>query len=64
MTGEPNLEELRAEARYRRDRLALYRARLLTGRPATQTRLRELERLAASADARLDRATRKRASAS
>ena len=53
---EPTLEELRAEARYRQDRLALYRARVLTGRDSTQTKLRLLEREAASAQERLDRA--------
>ena len=53
---EPSLEELRAEARYQRDRYALYRARALTGKPTTQTRMRELERAAAGAQARLDRA--------
>jgi hypothetical protein len=53
----PRLEELRAEARYRRDRYALYRARALTGRPTTQMKLRELERAAMDAQERLDRAT-------
>jgi len=41
-----------AEARYHRDRLALYRARVYSGKPTSLTRLRELERAAASADAR------------
>ena len=56
MHGEPSLEELRAEARYHRDRFALYRQRRLTGKATTDTRYRELERSAASAQARLDRA--------
>jgi hypothetical protein len=56
MGYEPSLDELQREAGYHRDRLALYKARVLTGRPSTQTRLRELERSAASAKARLDRA--------
>jgi hypothetical protein len=47
------LQQLEAEARYHRDRAALYRARLLTGRPADPSRLRELERISAAADARL-----------
>ena len=55
--AEPRLEELRAEARYHRDRFALYRARALTGKPTTQTRMNELERAASGAQARLDRAT-------
>ncbi len=55
-TPEPTLDQLRVEARYYRDRLALYRAKVLTGRPTTPARLRELERAAASAAARLKRA--------
>ena len=47
------LERLEAEARYHRDRLALYRARVVSGRPTSPTRLRELERDAAFADDRL-----------
>lgn len=56
MSPEPSIEELKAEARYHRDRFALYRARALTGKPTTQMRLRELERSADSAAARLERA--------
>jgi hypothetical protein len=59
---EPSLEELRAEARYHRDRFALYRARALTGRITTPERMRELERAAVSAQSRLDRATGRRPS--
>ena len=47
------LELLDAEARYHRDRLALYRAREYAGKPTTTMRLRELERTAAAAEARL-----------
>ena len=61
MRGDPSLEELRAEAHYRRDRYALYRARALTGRPTTQTRMRELEKAATAAQERLDRATKREA---
>jgi hypothetical protein len=50
---------LEAEARYHRDRLALYRARLLSSKPATPGRLRELERASRAADERL-RAARSR----
>jgi hypothetical protein len=44
---------LEAEARYHRDRLALYRARLLSSKSASPGRLRELERISRAADARL-----------
>jgi hypothetical protein len=38
------LERLRDEARYRRERLELYRARLYGGRAVSQSKLRELQR--------------------
>ena len=47
------LERLEAEASYHRDRLALYNARVITARPSSPTRLRELQRASTSADARL-----------
>jgi hypothetical protein len=47
------LQRLEAEAHYHRDRLALYRARVLSARPASPSRLRELERTSAGADERL-----------
>jgi hypothetical protein len=50
------LQRLEAEARYHRDRLALYRARLLSAHPTSPARLRELERISAGADARLRQA--------
>ena len=59
---EENLEMLDAEARYHRDRLALYRARVYTNKPTSATRLRALERAAAGADARLAHARRRRKS--
>ena len=49
-------ERLRDEARYRRERLELYRARLYGGRAASQGKLRELQRLSDGAAARLRRA--------
>jgi hypothetical protein len=49
-------ERLRDEARYRRERLELYRARLYGGRAASQGRLRELQRGSDGAAARLRRA--------
>ena len=56
---EADLLQCEAEARYQRDRLALYNARMVTGRPASGTRLEELRRLSAAADARLARAKRR-----
>jgi hypothetical protein len=49
----PDLQQLEAEARYHRDRLALYRARVLSARPASAARLRDLQRTSAAADTRL-----------
>jgi len=50
------LEQLRAEARYRQTRLALYRARIYSVRATSDTKLRDLERSAQGADERLRRA--------
>jgi len=50
------LERLRDEARYRRERLDLYRARLYAGRAVSQDKLRELQRASDGAAARLRRA--------
>jgi hypothetical protein len=44
---------LDAEARYHRDRLALYRARTLGSQATSPGRLRELERASRAADERL-----------
>lgn len=49
-------ERLRDEARYRRERLELYRARLYGGRASSQVKLRELQRASDGAAARLARA--------
>jgi hypothetical protein len=49
-------ERLRDEARYRRERLDLYRARLYGGRATSQGKLRELQRASDGAGARLRRA--------
>jgi hypothetical protein len=54
--AEQNIERLRAEARYARERLGLYRAKAYGGRPTTPGRWRELERAAADSQARLERA--------
>ena len=50
------LERLRDEARYRRERLELYRARLYGGRAVSQGKLREYQRASEGATARLRRA--------
>jgi len=50
------LEELREEARYRRERLALYKARLYGGRPLDGSKLRELQRSSDGAGQRLRQA--------
>jgi hypothetical protein len=49
----PDVQELENQARYHHDRLALYRARVLSAKPASAARLRELERVSTAADARL-----------
>jgi hypothetical protein len=48
---------LQDEARYRRERLELYRARLYAGRAGNHEKLAELERAYAGASARLARGT-------
>jgi hypothetical protein len=58
MTSSDRIEELAAEARYHRERLQLYRARVHSSRPTTAIRLQELERLSNYADRRLRRAKR------
>jgi hypothetical protein len=49
----PAESRLEAEARYHRERLALYRARVYNSKPTSMTRLRELERTSRAADVRL-----------
>jgi hypothetical protein len=53
-----DLGDIEAEARYHRDRLALYRARMQASHPTSIVRLRDLERAAAAADDRLRSARR------
>jgi hypothetical protein len=48
---------LQDEARYRRERLELYRARLYAGRAGNHDKLADLERAYGGASARLARAT-------
>jgi hypothetical protein len=57
--ADADLAIVEAEARYHRERLALYRARVLSAKPTSLGRLRELERKAADAETRL-RVTRGR----
>ena len=56
MTAPDDLEQLRAELAYRRQRLALYRAKVYGPRPTTAARLREREREYELAASRLKRA--------
>jgi hypothetical protein len=56
--GGARIEDLRAEARYRRERLDLYRAKMQSARPTTPERLRELEQEWRRAQDRLDFALR------
>ena len=56
MTDSARLEELRAEARYHRQRYDLYRAKTYGPRATSMTKLRELERAHEAAEARLRRA--------
>ena len=58
MTEADRLQELKATARYHRERLALYRARAYGGSLTSATRLRELERASEFAELRLRRANK------
>jgi hypothetical protein len=62
VAGSPQIEDLRAEARYHRQRYDLYRAKMYGPRPTTMARLRELERAYQGAEDRLRRAEQERAS--
>ena len=59
MTAPAHLEQLRAEAAYRRQRLDLYRAKAYGPRPTSTARMTELEREYELAASRLKRATAK-----
>jgi hypothetical protein len=50
------IDQLLAEERYARERYDLYKAKAYSGRPVSASRLRELERVADGAKARLRRA--------
>lgn len=58
MAELPRIDELRADARYARERYDLYRAKVYGPRPTSMARLRELERASAAAQARLLHAER------
>ncbi|HWI06101.1 MAG TPA: hypothetical protein VNT54_01135 [Solirubrobacteraceae bacterium] len=58
MTDAARIAELRAEARYARERYELYKAKAYGPRPTSATRLRELERAHEAARARLEHAER------
>ena len=58
MTDSAQIADLRADARYARERLELYRAKVYGPRPTSMTRLRELERIHQAAEARLQQAER------
>jgi hypothetical protein len=62
MNHAPQLEDLRVQARYHRERRDLYRAKMHGGRTTSPARLRELERTLALADSRLQRAKRETSS--
>lgn len=50
---EPNIALLEAEARFHRERFALYRAKRYSGRLTSEARFRELERASNAANGRL-----------
>jgi hypothetical protein len=56
MAAGADIEQLRAEARYARERRDLYRAKMYGPRPTSPGRMRELERALEGAAARLQRA--------
>jgi len=62
MADSAPIEDLRAEARYHRERYDLYRAKMYGARPTTMARLRELERAHHGAEARLRQAQQERES--
>ena len=56
MEAEARLEELRAEARHRREQRDLYRAKMYGPRATSMSRMRELERRVTSVEGMLSRA--------
>ena len=62
MSTPSQIEELRAEATYARERYHLYRAKMYSSRPTTMSRLTELERISQGAENRLGRAQKEHSS--
>jgi hypothetical protein len=62
-SAELRLEDLRAQARYARQRYDLYKARAYGQRPTSDTRMRELQRACEQAAARLGAAEAERGDA-
>jgi len=58
VTDSAELEHLRAEARYHRERRDLYRAKMYGPRATDPNRMRELERICDAAETRLAHAER------
>jgi hypothetical protein len=63
VSSSADIEQLEAEARYRRERLSLLRARMYRGGAAPEGRLREYERALEGAEQRLEHARRREARA-
>jgi hypothetical protein len=57
---DEHLEDLRAQARYARQRYELYKAKAYGQRPTSPARMRELERACEQTEARLAAAETKR----
>jgi hypothetical protein len=53
MVSSGRMAELKAEARYHRERYDLYKAKAYSSRPTSQARMLELERRSRGADSRL-----------
>jgi hypothetical protein len=61
MVSARRIEEIRAEARYHRERFDLYKAKAYGSRPTSDVRMRELERRSRGADSRLREAQQENA---
>jgi hypothetical protein len=61
MVSARRIEEIRAEAKYHRERFDLYKAKNYGSRPTSEVRMRELERRSRGADSRLREAQQENA---
>jgi hypothetical protein len=61
MVSARRIEEIRAEAKYHRERFDLYKAKAYGSRPTSDVRMRELERRSRGADSRLREAQQENA---